>query len=746
VLKYLLLAILNATLAAATIEVQLQSPLNTLARCPAPVGDGVKVVTAVVDVPADAPPDLGVGAFLTDQHGHWFQSSDTQRLTPGSHHLSFRVSPSDLLISEPDRAAWSSAANAVVKSGGLFFWSQHPSRARITCTSLAIKDQGPAKTAGDCTLVDVAMTGFKAEGIRVRAGERWSLTLRPHPFPENPYDSEQFTLDALITDPDGKQLAVPGFFLQPMEHFDRGDREEIVPTAASHFEIRFRPRKPGVYAIKVQGRWRERSGKKRSVSFACPSLTAEGPAWDDFVRVDAHDPRFFSANGAFYWPIGFNLRSVVDVRTKKYLLTELTPNRGSISYEAYLRRLAAAGGNAVEIWMSSWNLALEWRDDWPGYHGQGRYHEANAWRLDRILDLCSELGIRVNLVINNHGQGSTTTDEEWDNNPHGVRRGGKLTDASDLFQDPWALASQERQRRYIVARYGDHPSVMAWKLWSEINLTAGGHLLRPWHDQASKRWHALDIYQHPVTTHWSGDYRAVDQNIVALPGIDFTCMDAYHGSGDRRGGSSLAELLADGVKRIGRHGKPVLVTEYGGHWDAGPEPQILAEHMSGGWIALVTGNGGHPLLWWSEWVDQKNLWHPYLAVSRYLKKEDLRGGGFESKVLQTIDATVPLWARAWSRPGRMLGYLMDSAWADSGGDSPEQTITKINIGAGVAAGAINVEWWNADDGEVLNTVLIQHPGGQFTITAPHFRRHIAFKMYRPTPPTNPPVTAPPEDQ
>lgn len=743
-----LLFLLPAFACAASIEVELQSPLNTVVRCAVPHrGNGAKTIEAVVEVPANAPADLGVGAFVTDQHGRWFQRYAPGRLAPGSHRLSFRISPDDQLVSEPNRAGWSSAANAVSNSGGLFFWSASSSHARIRCTTLAIKTDSAASDALEYALADVSMSGLSGGNARARTGERWTINARPLPFPANPYDAEEFALEAAIVTPGGENLTVPGFYLQPMDHFDRGDREVVKPTAASYFQVRFRAREPGRYKVTLKARWRDAAGKARSASYACPRLIVDGPEWDDFVRVDAKDPRFFSVNGACFWPIGFNLRSVGDVRTRKYLNTKLTPNRGFLSYDAYLRRLAGTGGDAVEIWLSSWNLALEWRADWPGFYGQGRYHEENAWRLDRILDLCDELGMRVNLVINNHGQGSTNTDEEWDNNPHATKRGGKLNDAQELFNDAWALASQERMRRYIVARYGDHPSVMAWKLWSEINLTNGGPFLRNWHDQASQRWHALDIYNHPVTTHWSGDFRSVDRSIVALPGLDFTCIDAYHAQPTNRAGQALAELLADGVKRLGTFNKPLFVTEYGGHWDACPEPQLIAEHLSGGWAALVTGNAGQPLLWWSEWVDQKDLWQPYRALSRFLKGEDLRSPSAKTVAFAAIDAIGSIWARAWSRPGRMFGYLLDTEWANSGAEPPLQTIAKLQVGSGIAAGRLRVEWWDAEQGVIVKTDTMEHPGGELVILAPPFQRHIAFKLIREqaAPVSNPAAQEPEND-
>ena len=463
-----------------------------------------------------------------------------------------------------------------------------------------------------------------------------------------------------------------------------------------------------------------------------PSLTVSGQPWDGFVRVDHDDPRFFSVSGKHFWPLGPNLRSLNDTRGQDRLHTIFTPDRGTLSYEAYLRRLAANGVTAVEIWMSSWNLALEWRGDWPGFYGQGRYNLENAWRLDRVLDTALALGIRVNLVINNHGQASTGNDPEWASNPYNRQRGGKLSEAWEFFTAPYALAGQERLRRYIVARYADHPAIIGWKLWSEVNLTAArGNSLRTWHEQAATRWKALDPYDHGVTTHWCGDYHLADRAIVALPSIDYVCIDAYHGND---------QLLADLIWRstldpvpgrgLSQFNKPVLTTEFGCNWDAGPEPQMRAEHATGPWAALVSGHAGSPMLWWFEWLDQGGLFAPYQAVSHFLVGEDLRGSEARGIVLNATSPAGMLWCRAWSRPGRMLGYVLDHSWGRQGRDSPAHDAARVEIGSNIAAGALAIEWWDADQGAWHKRQDLAHPGGPLALTPPTFQRHIAFKLFR----------------
>ena len=727
-IRIMMVAVLTTMLAFTAEEpaarsVVLQAPLTTLMRLGQPITAPVRALRAVIVVPPDAPADLGVGVFVVDQHGRWFQGLRPGVLGAGTHAVELPITGEGSLLPMADRGRWSAATAEQISDAGLFFWSAQPSRATLTVREATLEPL--AAVAGD----DHRLGALRLDGP-VHTGERWSLSLRPLPFPGNPCDPTQFSLDAVVRAPDGSEVRIPGFVDQAMERSDRGDHEVVRPATADAFTIRFRPRQPGVHTIRLEARWG--AAEAPQVTLDLPPLTVSGGKWDDYVRVDAGDPRFFSKAGAFWWPRGPNLRSVYDTRGSDRMRTVLTPDRGMLAYEAYLRRLAAQGVNAVEVWLSSWNLALEWRADWPGFQGQGRYNLENAWRLDQLLDLAQELGIHLNLVLNNHGQASTNSDAEWTSNPYNRVRGGKLKDAADFFSDAWALSGQEHLRRYLVARYADHPAILGWKLWSEVNLTAArGQSLRTWHEQAAASFKALDTYGHPVTTHWCGDYNLADRAICAQPGIDYLCIDAYHGS-DRLLADLLWRSTMDPVPRRGlaQFNKPVLTTEFGGNWDACPEPQMRAEHASGPFAGLVSGHAGAPMLWWFEWLDQGGHFAPYRSISAFIAGEDLRGNGSRSIVLgATSDAGV-LWARAWSRPGRMLGYLLDQEWGRSGRDAATHAAAVIEIGSNIAAGRMTVEWWDADADAWHKVVAIDHPGGPLVLQPPAFQRHIAFKLYR----------------
>lgn len=726
------LVALGTAAVAAAVEVPLAAPLTTIVTAPSPAPDVPVQVTAELEVPADAPADLAVGAWEADAAGTWYQTP-AQALASGRHALRLDLDRAHQIGPGRGAPAWSPAAAAVRAHWGLYVCASRPSAQPLRLLRWAATPL-PAPAVRE-RLLELGTPALVQGCIPAATGERLSLSVLPDPFPADPDDPQAFHLTLLLTAADGQTQRIAGFADAPMREVDRGDRACTEPAGPPRMCVRWRPSRPGRYRAALEAQW----GSHPVLREELPPIEVSGKPWDGYVRVDARDPRFLSVDGRWFLPVGPNLRSVYDRRCAERLGTRLTPDRGLAAYHAYLARLAAAGVSAVEVWMSAWNLGLEWRASWPGYHGAGRYHDGHAWELDQLLDDAYAQGIRVILVLDNHGQASDRTDHEWENHPYNRACGGWLDQPAALFRDARAEQAQDRLRQYVVARYADHPGLLAWKLWSEINLTAAAGesgVLRDWHAQASERLHALDPYGHPCTTHWAMDYRQVfaDWGLASLPGIDLICVDAYHLEDDGHGGHALADLLADTIgandgrrRSLAHLDKPVLITEFGGEWNACPPAQLAAEHASAPFLALVDGLAGTPMLWWFEWIDQGARFAPYRAIQRFCAGEDVRDPRGGSIPLVVPDAW---WARAWSRPGRMLGYACDRQWAATGAPAASPPGATIATPAPIAPGILALEWWDADTGTRLAATVLHHPGGVLVLQPPPFVRHIAFKLAR----------------
>jgi hypothetical protein len=178
---------------------------------------------------------------------------------------------------------------------------------------------------------------------------------------------------------------------------------------------------------------------------------------------------------------------------------------------------------------------------------------------------------------------------------------------------------------------------------------------------------------------------------------------------------------------LAMYDKPIVTTEYGAGAGASPEGCRLVDLRTGPWAALVGGHAASPMLWWWEWVDQYNRWQPFLAIKRFTAGEDLRGG--RSAIL---DATPNerLWSRAWVKPGRLLGYVLDARWGAEGAEQGAIEGASLEIGDQVSKGAFGIEWWDPDTLGVSSQLTLEHPGGRFDLPVPTFSHHLAFKVIR----------------
>jgi len=711
------------------MRIALRGPLTTVV--PLIEGSSGPLALAVtIDVPADVPRGLGLGAWRADRQGRWFQRLLPDRLPPGRHELLIDLSDDAPLVAEGNRARWSAEAAADADHAGIFLYELVPSHAIIGIdASVRPALARPGTGTGTGTSPGNQLVDFASTASPAPTGRRWSLSVRPEPYPGDPYDPDCFALDLDVTAPDGTTTRYAGFHDEPVLAVDRGDREETVATGAARFEVRFRPRQPGVHHLRLTAHW---AGQPPLV-MELPEVVASGPVWDDIARVDAQDPRFFSAGGRFVWPAGCSLNSTYDTRSHGALGTKLTPDRGSFTRSDFLERLAAGGATGCEVWLSPWNLGLEWCPDWPGFRGAGRYHPGHAAAFDRLLDRAEQLHMRINVSLFNHGMARDGggAEDDWCHHPYAVDTGGWLEAPVGLFNDARAFAYQRRLFRYLAARYGDSPALLGWKLWAEVNLAhAPLDAVIDWHARASAALTAADPWKHPITSHWCGDWDSTERRTAALPGICYLTIDAYKGDA-----TSIADLLCASTHDplrpqlgLASLGKPVLVTEYGGSTGGTSRPRMMVEHAIGPWAGLVSGHAGAPMLWWFEWIDQEDRFGVYGAVNRFIAGEDLRGSDAHCAAPAASGPT-ELWCRAWSRPGRMLGYLLDQAWGLGKGERELDGVT-IGIAATARPGPMVVEWWDADRGVLIDRVDLVHAGGTLELHAPPFRRHLAFKLMR----------------
>lgn len=723
-------------LAAPVVErVQLAGPLAVAVRVPGIRTEAVGGVSATLVVPANAPADLRVAGFARHADGTWFQGAPVGPLTPGRWQVELPLTAGlGATVAGIQPGEWWSAFGQLrTADAGVLFSSASTSDAVIGIDALQAHPAAPVPTpdtsAGAAgavgAITDLELPGLTAAGCQLHTGERWALRFRPSPWPLRPDHAEGFQAELVVRDEVGVEVArVLAFHRQPIELHDRGDQEIATPVGRPFYEVRYRPSDAGVYTATLETRWADAPVQ----SMALPNLVVEGEPWREIVQVDPNDPRFLATqSGELVWPVGVNLHSAYDRRSVERIGTRLTPFRPWSVYRDILPRMAANGVDTVEIWLAPWNLALEWTGDWHGYHDLDGYNHGNIERVDRIIDLCESLGLHVILVYRNHV--TATQGKLWRSNPLHQASGGHLRHTTERFTDPVALAADARHRRAIVARWADSPAILAWKLWSEQNLTRGNREARTeWHRIASADLQAIDPYHHPVTTHWSGNLRGVEAPIASIDTLDLVVLNAYK-TGDNHLDQMLWDTMYEPRRGLLHLGKPILITEYGGSWTAGSPPVLSADLQAGPWLAMTAGHAGAPMHWWWEWIDQSGSFHSYRAIQRFLEGEDQRGAeATSSRLAADTDGIV---ASAWVRPGRLLGHVLDQPWAKAGVEpAAVHTGVQLTIGTNVEPGAMQIAWYDCATGAELSRSTHRHEGGPLVIVVPTFQRQLAFKAWR----------------
>ncbi len=304
--------------------------------------------------------------------------------------------------------------------------------------------------------------------------------------------------------------------------------------------------------------------------------------------------------------------------------------------------------------------------------------------------------------------------------------------------NPDAIRFWEQRLRYIVARWGYSPNIMAWEWWNEINWTplSAEAILTPWMERNSVYIHDIDPYDHLLTHSGS----PVILNGVWSP-LDFT-QDHFYDRDD-----FPRTFLNTVPEWSGAYpDKPFLVGEFGRATAALSYDTEGVELHIGIWSAPMNGAAGTAMTWWWDtYVHPNDLWSPlFTGVSAFFADEDLSSRTWTSPEtdwieraparifgLQSEDSAL-LWivSREFSAQGLESAYL-DNLRA--GVENP-LAITFPDIEGAVLAviglnpGSYTVEIWDTMTGEIIDTQSVESTDGSVQFALPMFSRDLAVKV------------------
>jgi len=577
--------------------------------------------------------------------------------------------------------------------------------------------------------------------------------------PRDPYDPDAIAVDARVTTPSGKRLAVPCFWLVPQERYfethlseDRSrtaEWERFRPSARGVWCLRFNPREPGVHPFEILVKRKGRERVAWTGAFTA-SPAREGPHGP--LRVAPGGRYFEYATGGFFLPVGENLGWPEEA--------------GSRIYAEWLRRLGEAGGNCGRLWLTHYmaGTTLEWTKKFenPSYAGAGRYNQAAGARVDRILDAAEASGVHLMLCFLSFGD----TNWDWKNHPYNKENGGWLEDPEEIFTDARARRAVRNRLRYTVARYGWSDHIWAWELWNEVETSYGYEekAATEWHREMAAHLKRLDAHGHMISTSYRWTPPWPPNAAYSLPDFAFAQAHSYRWD-------VLAALPAR-IGELAEFGKPRLVSEFSigtspAQDYARADPAGLHVH-DGLWVAPFAGAAGVGMTWWWErYIHPRDLYFHFTGVSRFFKGEDLRAYRPAECAFEVWTEPAPAGAWALASERRVLLWVAAAREIESGFDEGfRYVVTRYARPAEPTEAVVRVEglpprprgtkaravlWDTVESVPIGEAKTRLDPDGTVRVWIPSFRESVAVKIdFLPRgaapAPVTPPATMPLRDR
>jgi hypothetical protein len=545
-----------------------------------------------------------------------------------------RVVPSDLTAQLQDNRRWdlphfgllTSAPGGRLTAGktirlGLTYTATTAAALEAEARELARNDVAGMRLGDDRAL---AIGKVTADGTTVEVFAPLELSAEIAATYEDPFDPRQIDVSAEVTAPGGQRLSVPGFYYVPLTLEVRLAAERLLVAGRPDFRVRYTPTTPGLYRVVLKAT--DRSGTAESAPLGFTAGPGKHPG---FVRVAKGSPRYFACDdGRPFFAVGENVCWSWN-------------NRPLSNYGDWFKGLGAAGGNWARLFLSNGEKGQEWlpaptpKPGTGAYLGLGRYALDNAWRLDQIVRLARENGLRVMFCLGTAGEfysGGYFNEGCWVSNPYNAANGGPCAKPEDFWTDPEARRLYQQRLRYLIARWGFSPDLFAWEFWNEVPPTPDQEA---WLAEMAAYVKRHDPNRHLVSTTYG------NPAVWSCPDVDFTMRHLYGTAGNT---ADFTPLIVSQTRESLTFGKPFLMAEFGIDWQTSdrrwdPKGTGLSLH-NGAWAALMAGAAGTTMLWyWDDYVHPNDLYHVLTPVRRFADTVPWASTRFEPLVGVTAQRT-----------------------------------------------------------------------------------------------------------
>jgi hypothetical protein len=599
-----------------------------------------------------------------------------------------------------------------------------PAEALVSLPPTVQAPSGPTPTPAPCpgqaelSASDAPLAISLPPAFAPTRGSLVEFNLQTNVQVANPYDPDEIDLMVHYTAPDGAQFSIPAFWMQ---NFDPVTEN---PCGQAGWKARLNPTQSGTWTAQAEI-------VNEKITSEAISFDVSEPASEplSIIRIHPDDPRYLATGqGETFFPIGLNVG--------------WWQNAAVADYTLWLDHFAPNGGNLIRVWMASWSFGIEWNDT-----GLGNYdnRQARAWALDRLFQIAAERGVYIDLVILNHGAFSTRTNPEWDWNPYNTANGGMCDTPACFATDEAAKEMFKHRVRYIAARWGYAPNLLAWEWWNEYTWTPiQDKDMAPWIQEMTQYLLQYDPYDHLVSTSSAGN---IQPQVFNLPELDFLQHHAYTSADPISDFNTFYKWYAQAITPL----KPIVFGEFG--YDAGVENADSFDktgiHLHNGLWGATFSQFASPAMywWWDLYIEPLNLWWRFGNLHTFIKDVDLAqyvplGPGKISLSDRANSKLLALHSEdsvlAWIRQGK---YEANSAQTERDNKiryekvdpatweyhlEPLNGLT-LTITA-LPDGEYTVEWYDPQTGNWQPPVNVSVVNGSLTIDVPTFEFDLALRI------------------
>ena len=234
------------------------------------------------------------------------------------------------------------------------------------------------------------------------------------------------------------------------------------------------------------------------------------------------------------------------------------------------------------------------------------------------------------MTLQHHGQYSSGTNPNWNDNPYNVKNGGFLKQPQDFFTDPQAKALTKRKLYYILARWGYSPNILAFELFNEVQFTDAAHdkqwaNIAAWHTEMTAFLRQHDLNHHLITTSSAPDVAAAGP---VWQNLDYYQRHAYPSDVL----TSLGGL--DGTQ--GKAPKPFFTGEFGPSNLQDANGIYLHEGL---WASLMSGLSGAAQYWDWDAIEKHNLYAHFKAAQAFIAASGLANQAALNRITPVVETT-----------------------------------------------------------------------------------------------------------